>query len=74
MGYNSQVETFVVGDLVSFTGYEIEDPPLAHKIGIILKVGSGTDLHRLYNIYWIHNGSVSAVSAKHLILSYIKQS
>jgi|TARA_R110001583_G_scaffold44753_1_gene141701 hypothetical protein len=72
MSYNSQVETFVVGDLVCFTGYEVENPPLAHKIGIITKVGLGSKHYRLYDIYWIHSGSITAVNAKHLVLTYLK--
>ena len=43
MSYNSQVETFVVGDLVRFTGYEVDNPPLAHRIGIVLEVEAWSD-------------------------------
>jgi hypothetical protein len=74
MSYNSQVETFVVGDLVYFTGYEIENPPIAHKIGIVTQVGQGSKLYRLYKVFWIHSKSFASVNAKHLVLAYTKES
>jgi len=74
MSYNSQVQTFVVGDLVYFTGYEIENPPLAHKVGIVMQVGEGSKLHRLYTVFWLHNNSSVAVNAKHLVLAYTMES
>jgi len=70
MSYNSQVKSFVVGDLVMFTGYEVESPPLAHKIGIVLDIGSGAKPHRLYRVLWLHNGIAVSVSGKHLQLAY----
>ena len=48
LSYNSQVSDYVVGDLVLFTGYELDNPPLAHKIGIVMSangsVKNKTDL------------------------------
>ena len=41
MSYNEQVEQFVVGDLVYFTGYQLDNPPIAHQIGIVLEIGRG---------------------------------
>ncbi len=73
MSYNSQVDTFVVGDLVIFTGYEIENPPLAHKIGIVIEVGPGTKPHKLYRILWLHNGTKINISGKHLELAYVSK-
>lgn len=70
MSYNSQVETYLVGDLVCFTGYEVEDPPLAHKIGIVIEIGPGLNPHRLYRVLWLYNGSKVSVSGKHLQLAY----
>ena len=71
MSYNSQVESFVVGDLVMFTGYEVEDPPDAHKIGIVIEVGPGTKPHRLYRVLWLANGTKINISGKHLQLAYV---
>ena len=70
MSYNSQVSSFVVGDLVMFTGYEVDNPPLAHKIGIVLEIGPGTKPHKLYRVLWLHNGVSVSVSGKHLQLAY----
>ena len=70
MSYNSQVSSFVVGDLVMFTGYEVDNPPLAHKIGIVLEIGPGTKPHKLYRVLWLHNGIAVSVSGKHLQLAY----
>ena len=73
MSYNSQVETFVVGDLVYFTGYEVDNPPLAHKIGIVIEEGAGAKAHKLYRILWLYNGFKINVSGKHLVLAYTKK-
>jgi len=73
MSYNSQVQSFLIGDLVFFTGYEVDSPPLAHKIGIIIDVGQGLKPHRLYKVLWLHNGSKINVSGKHLELAYTKK-
>ena len=70
MSYNSQVGEFVVGDLVIFTGYEVENPPEAHKIGIVIEVGSENDYSRIYRVLWLHNKTKVGVSAKHLQLAY----
>ena len=46
MSYNSQVQSFLIGDLVVFTGYEVDNPPLAHRIGIVIELGPGTKPHK----------------------------
>tara|TARA_B100001564_G_C20243546_1_gene491624 strand:+ start:257 stop:481 length:225 start_codon:yes stop_codon:yes gene_type:complete len=73
MSYNSQVSSFVVGDLVFFTGYEVDNPPLAHKIGIVIEIGPGTKPHKLYRVLWLYNGTKINVSGKHLELAYTKK-
>lgn len=73
MSYNSQVGTFLVGDLVYFTGYEVTDPPLAHKVGIVVDIGPGTKPHKLYRVLWLYNGTKVNVSGKHLELAYTKK-
>lgn len=73
MSYNSQVETFVVGDLVRFTGYEVDNPPLAHRIGIVLETGSGHKPYTTYRVWWLHSNSYVTVAAKHLTLAYTKK-
>jgi len=73
MSYNSQVSTFIVGDLVRFTGYEVDNPPLAHKIGIIIETGPGINPHKLYRVLWLYNGSRVSVSGKHLQLAYTRK-
>ena len=72
MSYNSQVETFVKGDLVYFTGYQVDNPPLAHKIGIVTSAGKGLKPHTMYNVFWIHSGNTICVAGKHLTLAYTK--
>jgi len=73
MSYNSQVETFVVGDLVRFTGYEVDNPPLAHRIGIVLEAGHGRKPYTTYRVWWLHSNSYVTVAAKHLTLAYTKK-
>ncbi len=73
MSYNSQVGSFVVGDLVFFTGYEVDHPPLAHKIGIVIDIGPGTKPYKLYRVLWLYNGTKVNVSGKHLELAYTKK-
>jgi len=73
MSYNSQVEAFVVGDLVYFTGYEIENPPLAHKVGIVISIGGESRAFRSYSVFWIHSGTIIAVDGKHLVLAYTEK-
>ena len=73
MSYNSQVETFVVGDLVMFVDYEVDDPPLAHKIGIVIEIGPGTKPHKLSRVLRLYNGTKISVSGKHLQLAYTKK-
>ncbi len=72
MSYNSQVDEFVKGDLVYFTGYQVDDPPLAHKIGIVMNSGTGSNPHTLYEVMWIHTGAIITVAAKHLTLAYTR--
>jgi len=72
MSYNSQVSEFVKGDLVCFTGYQVDDPPLAHKIGIVMSNGKGAKPYTMYEVLWIHSGNIITVSAKHLVLAYTK--
>ena len=73
MSYNEQVETFVVGDLVFFTGYEVDNPPLAHKIGIIMEKGRGAKPYTTYKVWWLYSDSYITVAAKHLTLAYTKK-
>jgi hypothetical protein len=70
MSYNSQVDTFVVGDLVMFTGYMVEDPPMAHRIGIVIEVGPGSRPYRLYRVLWLNSGTKINTSGKFLKLAY----
>ena len=70
MSYNSQIMSFVVGDLVFFTGHEVDDSPLAHKIGIVVEIGPGTKPHKLYRVLWLHTGTKINISGKHLQLAY----
>tara|TARA_B100000282_G_C31601369_1_gene430299 strand:- start:193 stop:411 length:219 start_codon:yes stop_codon:yes gene_type:complete len=72
MSYNSQVEEFVKGDLVYFTGYQVDNPPLAHKIGIVMSEGVGRKPYTMYEVLWIHSGNILTVAAKHLTLAYTK--
>ena len=72
MSYNSQVEEFLIGDLIYFTGYEVSEPPLAHKIGIVIDIGPGTRPHKLYKILWLYNGTKINISGKHLTLAYTR--
>ena len=73
MSYNEQVETFVKGDLVYFTGYQTDDPPLAHKIGIVTNNGIGRKPYTMYEVLWIHSGNVITVAARNLTLAYTKK-
>ena len=72
MSYNSQVEEFLIGDLVCFTGYEVSEPPLAHKIGIVMSEGTGAKPYTVYEVLWINSGNIITVAAKHLTLAYTK--
>tara|TARA_R100000455_G_C6190643_1_gene65005 strand:+ start:135 stop:353 length:219 start_codon:yes stop_codon:yes gene_type:complete len=72
MSYNSQVNDFVKGDLVYFTGYQADNPPLAHKIGIVMKEGTGPKPYTMYEVMWLHTGTVISVSATHLTLAYTR--
>ncbi len=73
MSYNSQVETFTKGDLVYFSGYQVDHPPLAHKIGIVMSEGTGNKPYTLYEVMWIHTGAIISVAAKHLTLAYTRE-
>ncbi len=72
MSYNEQVETYVKGDLVYFTGYQVDHPPLAHKIGIVMSKGTGRKPYTMYEVMWLHTGNIITVAAKHLTLAYTK--
>ncbi len=72
MSYNSQVEEFVKGDLVYFTGYQVDNPPLAHKIGIVMSPGTGNKPFTMYEVMWLHTGNIITVAAKHLSLAYTR--
>ena len=73
MSYNSQVGSFLKGDLVYFTGYQLDNPPLAHQVGIIMSDGTGKKPHTLYEVLWLHSGMTISVAAKHLTLAYTKE-
>ncbi len=73
MSYNSQVETFVKGDLVYFTGYQVDNPPLAHKVGIVMNNGTGAKPYTMYEVFWLYSGNSITVAAKHLTLAYTKK-
>ena len=73
MSYNEQVEQFVMGDLVFFTGYCLDNPPLVHQIGIVMEVGAGQLEYRSYNILWLRSGIKINISGKHLTLAYMKK-
>jgi hypothetical protein len=72
MSYNSQTDAFMKGDLVYFTGYQVDNPPLAHKIGIVMNQGTGRSPYMIYEVMWIHTGAIISVAAKHLTLAYTK--
>tara|TARA_Y100001938_G_C8017366_1_gene393330 strand:- start:682 stop:900 length:219 start_codon:yes stop_codon:yes gene_type:complete len=72
MSYNEQVEEFVKGDLVYFTGYQVERSPLAHKLGIVMKNGMGSKPYTMYEVMWLHTGNIITVAAKHLTLAYTR--
>ena len=72
MSYNSQIEEFVKGDLVYFTGYQVDNPPLAHKIGIVMKAGMGNPPYTMYEVMWLHTGNIITVEGKHLTLAYTR--
>ena len=69
MSYNSQIEEFVKGDLVYFTGYQVDYPPLAHKIGIVMQCGPSK---HMYDVMWLNTGNIIAVAGKHLTLAYTR--
>jgi hypothetical protein len=69
---DSQVETFVVGDLVYFTGYEVENPPEAHRVGVVVGVPTDDPLFQVYQVLWFKSNVVVGVSPKHLELAYTK--
>ena len=73
MSYNSQISTFIVGDLVYFTGYELDSSPEAHKLGIVIGTSHGIKPHKLYQVLWLYNGTKVNVSGKHLELAYIRK-
>jgi len=73
MSYNNKVETYVKGDLVYFTGYQIDSSPLAHKVGIVMNNGVGPAASTLYEILWLYDGSTISVEAKHLTLAYTRE-
>ena len=72
MSYNSQVDEFVKGDLVYFTGYQVDNPPLAHKIGIVMSEGMGSAPYTMYEVMWIYSGNIITVAGKHLTLAYTR--
>ena len=74
MGYNDNehVTEFVRGDLVYFMGYQVDDPPLAHKMGIVMKAGTGIKPYMMYEVLWLHTGNIITVAAKHLTLAYTR--
>tara|TARA_R100000005_G_C4924623_1_gene156352 strand:+ start:448 stop:669 length:222 start_codon:yes stop_codon:yes gene_type:complete len=73
MSYNSQVETFIKGDLVYFTGYQVDNPPLAHKVGIVMSEGKGAKPYTMYEVFWLYSGNIITVAGKHLTLAYTKK-
>ena len=72
MSYNSQIEEFVKGDLVYFTGYQVDNPPLAHKIGLVMSGGTGTAPYTMYEVMWLYTGNIITVAGKHLTLAYTR--
>ena len=73
MGYNSQVEKFIIGDLVRFTGDDIVLPPFDHRIGIVMECGREARAYRNYRVLWIDDGSTMTIAGKHLQLVYLKK-
>ena len=72
MSYNEQVETFVKGDLVYFRDYQLDSPPLAHKIGIVMSEGIGSKSYTMHEVMWLDSGNIITVAAKHLSLAYTR--
>jgi hypothetical protein len=73
MSYNEEVETFVKGDLVYFVGYELDNPPLAHKVGIVVRDDHVGHAHTTYEVYWLYSGTTISVAGKHLTLAYTRE-
>ena len=69
---DNQVETFVIGDLVYFTGYEVENPPEAHRVGVVVGIPVDDPAFQVYQVLWAKSNVVVGVSAKHLELAYTK--
>jgi hypothetical protein len=61
------------GDLVCFTGYDIEANPLSHKMGIVMNSGIGRSPYTLYEVMWIDTGDIISVAGKHLTLAYTRE-
>jgi hypothetical protein len=68
----NQVETFVIGDLVYFTGYEVESPPEAHRVGVVVGVPTDDPSFQVYQVLWSKSKVIAGVSVKHLELAYTK--
>jgi hypothetical protein len=82
-GYGaSEAETFVAGDLVTFTGY-LYTPDYVYneeqaqgkmQLGIVLGiVGGGYYENRLYRVHWLKSGRISEVVGDHLHLVYLQK-
>jgi hypothetical protein len=69
---DSHVETFVIGDLVYFTGYEVDNPPLSHRVGVVVGALGDDPMFQAYQVLWFKSNVVEGVSAKHLELAYTK--
>ena len=71
MSYNSQVESYVVGDLVYFTGYDDLHKHESNHLGIIISVGNQSKAFRRYEVFWLQSGITVTIGATHLELAYV---
>jgi hypothetical protein len=72
------VNEFVVGDLVKFTG-RLYSPDFVYieqfddkdEYGIVVGLGSGAYANILYRVYWFNHGRVVETVAGHMQLAYV---
>lgn len=60
----------MIGDLVYFTGYEVDNPPDAHRVGVVVGAPTDAAAFQVYQVLWFKSNVVVGVSVKHLELAY----
>ena len=73
MSYNSQVESFVIGDLVYFTGYNAIHEAERNHLGRVVGVGNQSRTFRTYEVIWLQSNLTVSVDAAHLKLAYVRK-